>query len=95
MNLLEVVSILEQSGMSRSLENISGFAGFEDADLCVWKNDGDLTVTVNDVDYGNVWKCFCNQDLEEVWYLVVLQQFSGKVVSKVFPILDVSVLSFV
>lgn len=98
MDLLSIVSKLEQTGyFNRVVENIIRLNGFRDVTVPVWKvNDGisDLSITVDGVTVDDVWKCFVVDDLEGIWYFVVMKKFDvgvrGRFSHELFVLVDIS-----
>lgn len=89
MDLLSLLRILENSDLVRVVENINGFAGFDNATVPVWKNENDLTVTVNEDTFEDLWKVFMIEDLEGVWWFAVLYRVGGNVTHRLFSLVDV------
>jgi len=98
MDLLSIISSLENHGFNRNVEHIKSFAGFTEKDTVVWsKDDGSgftLTVDEDTIDFDSVWKCCLIESLESVWYFVVLELVNGKVVHKLFDVEDLSAISY-
>lgn len=94
MNLLSLMKILESSGLIRVVENISGFAGFDNRTVPVWQNETGLTITVNEDEFNDLWKVFLIDDLEGLWWFAVFYRVGGNVTYRLFKVVDVSSVVF-
>lgn len=95
MDLLSIMSICENSRCVRKLEGIKGFNGFEPRDVCVWVNNDDLNVVVNDLVFNGFWKCFLIDDFEGVWFFVVMYRVGSVFGYRLFPVLEIEALRFI
>lgn len=89
MDLLSLMKILENSDLVRIVENINGFAGFDNATVPVWKNETGLSITINETTFNDLWKVFMIEDLEGLWWFAVLYRVKGNVTYKLFSLVDV------
>ena len=89
MNLLSLMKILEGSGLVRVVENVSGFAGFDNCTVPVWQNEAGLTITVNEDSFSDLWKVFLIDDLEGLWWFAVFYRVGGNVTFRLFKVVDV------
>lgn len=96
MEFLDLLTILENSGLSARVENVSGMAGFVEGDFTAWVNEtgSAVSVTVDDVTVVDLWKCFVLEGLVDGLCFVVLRNLNGVVVLDSFVLDEVSILSF-
>ena len=92
MDLLSIMQILEGSNLVRELQSIKSFAGFESRDVVVWVNPADVSISVNDDDVPNFWKCFLIKDLEGIWYFVVMYTVEDSWSKLLMPVVNLESL---
>ena len=89
MDLLSLMKILENSDLVRIVENINGFAGFDNATVPVWKNETGLSITVNETSFSDLWKVFMIEELDGLWWFSVFYRVGGNVTFRLFKVVDV------
>ena len=94
MNLADIISFLESSGLEKSVENVN-IEGCCCGNVPVWLNADELGVCVDGVLVEDVWKVCLIDGLTGGWFFVVVRLVEGVVFPVLFDVGEVVELSFV